>query len=226
MTNTLSDNIMRVRERVAEAALSAGRTPSSIKLIAVTKTVEPERIRQALELGIDRIGENRVQELLEKFEAYCMAEKHLIGQLQSNKVRKIVGKVDMIHSVDRLSLAREIDRCAQAAEIICPVLIQVNLGQEAQKGGVSPEELIDFAGEMFELNSLRPDGLMTIPPVCAPDEARRYFARLRQLLCDCNAALSGHMTELSMGMSGDYCEGIREGATFVRVGSALFGKRM
>lgn len=223
---TIEDNLKILKENMAEAALRAGRNARDVKLIAVTKTVDGQRIREAIALGVNRIGENRVQELLEKYESYANAEKHLIGRLQTNKVKKVVGRVNLIHSVDRLALAKEIDRCAANAGIICPVLIEVNLGQEEQKGGVSPDGLIDLAGAMREMGGLNPLGLMTVPPVCPKDEARRYFARLRRLLFDCNGELGADMAELSMGMSSDYCEGILEGATFIRVGTAIFGKRM
>ncbi|MGI6151085.1 MAG: YggS family pyridoxal phosphate-dependent enzyme [Christensenellales bacterium] len=223
---TIEDRLKALGEHIAEAALRAGRDPGEVKLIAVTKSVDEQRIREAIALGVERIGENRVQELLNKYDSFENAEKHLIGQLQTNKVKKVVGRVDLIHSVDRLNLAREIHRCAAAAGIVCPVLIQVNLGQEPQKGGVSPEELVDLAGAMLEMGNLKPVGLMTVPPICPKDEARRYFAKLRRLLDDCNRALAIDMTELSMGMSSDYCEGILEGATFVRIGTALFGRRL
>ena len=223
---TIEDNLKALGENIAEAALRAGRNPGEVKLIAVTKTVDEQRIREAVALGVSRIGENRVQELLEKHEAYGNAEKHLIGRLQTNKVKKVVGRADLIHSVDRLALAKEIGRCAVNAGIICPVLIEVNLGQEEQKGGVSPDGLIDLAGAMLEMDGLNPLGLMTVPPICPKDEARRYFARLRRLLFDCNGELGVDMAELSMGMSSDYREGILEGATFIRVGTAIFGKRM
>lgn len=220
------DNLKAVYDNMADAAAKTGRDLSEIKLIAVTKTVEPERIMEAVAAGADRIGENRVQELLKKYDAYGNAEKHLIGQLQSNKVKKIVGRVALIHSVDRLSLAEEIDRCAREAGTVCPVLIEVNLGGEAQKGGVAPEPLFDLAGAMLGMKNLGLKGLMTVPPVCPPESARAYFGRLRELLGSCNAQLGARMHELSMGMSADYREGILEGATYIRVGTAIFGKRL
>ncbi len=155
---TIEDNLKILRENMAEAALRAGRNAEEVKLIAVTKTVDGQRIQEAIALGVNRIGENRVQELLEKYESYANAEKHLIGRLQTNKVKKIVGRVNLIHSVDRLALAKEIGRCAANAGIICPVLIEVNLGQEEQKGGVSPDGLIDLTGAMLEMGGLNPWG--------------------------------------------------------------------
>lgn len=223
---TIEENLKALKENIAEAAIQANRQPEDVKLIAVTKTVDEQRIREAIALGVNRIGENRVQELLQKYDAYGTAEKHLIGQLQTNKVKKVVGRVALIHSVDRMSLAKEIDRCAAAQGIVCPVLIEVNLGNEPQKGGVSPQELFDLAGSMLEMGNLKTMGLMTVPPVCERSEARKYFARLRRLLDDLNSALHSHMTELSMGMSADFREGILEGATYIRVGTALFGKRL
>lgn len=223
---TIDENLKALTDGIFEAAMRANRDPAEVKLIAVTKTVDEQRILQAIALGVSRIGENRVQELLAKYDAYGSAEKHLIGQLQTNKVKKVVGRVDLIHSVDRLNLAEEIDRCAKVSGIVCPVLIEVNVGKEAQKGGVLPEELIDLAGKMLEMGNLKPMGLMTVPPVCERDEARRYFAKLRRLLDDCNNALGAKMNELSMGMSADYREGILEGATYIRVGTGIFGKRL
>jgi len=223
---TIEENLKALRDGIAEAAIRAGRRPEEVKLIAVTKTVDEQRIKEAVAAGVDRIGENRVQELLQKYDAYGSAEKHLIGRLQTNKVKKVVGRVALIHSVDRLNLAQEIERCAKTVGVVCPVLIEVNLGCEPQKGGVAPEELFDLAGAMLEMEHLKPLGLMTVPPVFEKEEARKYFARLRELLFACNAALGTKMAELSMGMSFDYAEGILEGATYVRIGTALFGKRL
>ena len=210
------------------AAASEGRYPPP-RLIAVTKTHPAERILPLLEAGVTDIGENRVQEIVEKLPA--IKEKfqiHLIGRLQSNKVKYIIDDVCLIHSVDRLSLAREIDRQAQKHDRVMPVLVQVSPAGEEQKGGVRPQEVRPLLREMAQMPGLRVEGLMAVMPN-VPDEAyltglfsetRSLFDHLREEAIDGVA-----MNELSMGMSGDYHLAARCGATMVRVGSAIFGLR-
>lgn len=214
-------NVERVREAIARACGRVGRSPGDVLLIAVSKTVEPERIRLAVAAGIPALGENRVQEAREKVEALGRPVPwHLIGSLQANKAREAVRLFDWIHSVDRVELARELSRRAHAAGRSVNVLVQVNLGEEPQKGGVAPGELKALLDAVARLESLRVRGLMAIPPaVAAPEAARPYFRRLRELRD------GAELEHLSMGMSGDFEVAIEEGATMVRVGTAIFGPR-
>ena len=223
---SIADNLKAVQEKIAAAALASGRRPEDVKLIAVTKTVPAERVCEALAAGAERIGENRVQELLSKLPALGGVEAHLIGQLQSNKARMVVGKAACIHSVDRLSLAQELERCAAKQGVTQDILLEVNIGKDPAKGGVMPELLGELIAGVLALPHLRLCGLMTVPPICPPEEARGYFAGLRELRNGMQAQFpAADLSELSMGMSADYPEAVMEGATMVRVGSAIFGKR-
>ncbi|MCM0081922.1 YggS family pyridoxal phosphate-dependent enzyme [Geomonas sp. Red32] len=226
---SIADNFQTIRQRIEQAAVKAGRDPKTVQLVAVSKTKPAEAISEALSVGQTIFGENYVQELVAKAvelpKEICW---HFIGHLQSNKVRQIAGLVDLIHSVDRISLAREIDR--QWGEIgkSCDVLVQVNISQEANKSGTTSEELLDLVKEVAALPHLRVKGLMTMPPFFDdPEGARPYFRALRELSGKVEAAgiANVEMRELSMGMSGDFEAAIAEGATLVRVGSALFGER-
>ncbi len=226
----LQDNLAAVEERMAEACLRAGRPREAVSLLAVTKTVEPERINQAIALGVTQIGENRVQEFNDKcpFLRLDGVQKHLIGHLQTNKVRQIVGRVDMIQSVDSLRLAQEIDRRSRALDIVTPVLVEVNIGGEEAKSGVSPQELEQLLEKIAPLSGVSVHGLMTVPPILTAEaEKRAVFSKMYQLFVDIRDKNMDNisMLELSMGMSGDYTEAILEGATIVRVGSAIFGRR-
>lgn len=226
---SIAENFEEIRRRIAEAARRAGRDPESVRLVAVSKTKPASDIAEARKCGQLIFGENYVQELVPKVkELPADLSWHFIGSLQSNKVRQIAGMVDLIHSVDRISLAREIDR--QWGEIgkVCDILVQVNIAQEATKSGTSCEELIDLVRLIAQLPNLRIKGLMTMPPFFDdPEAARPYFRRLKELAGEIErAAIPGvAMQELSMGMSGDFEAAIAEGATLVRVGSALFGSR-
>ena len=225
---SIADNFRVIRGRIDEAALRAGRDPATVRLVAVSKTKPAAAIAQALACGQVVFGENYVQELVAKAAELPGVCWHFIGNLQSNKVRQIAGLVDMIHSVDRVSLAREIDRQWGELGKRCDVLIQVNISHEATKGGTSSEELLDLVAEVAGLPHLRIKGLMTMPPFFDdPEAARPYFKALRELAREVEAAgIAGvEMHELSMGMSGDFEAAIAEGATLVRVGSALFGER-
>lgn len=226
---TIRDRYYTIRETIEEAALASGRDKEAVTLVAVTKYVEVERIAQAIVLGVTSVGENRVQELLSKIDFFTKSkiDVNLIGQLQTNKVKYILNNVKLIQSMDRLELAREVDRRARAANIISDVLIEVNVGKEEQKGGVAEEELPRFLDELSAFENVRVKGLMCIPPPGDEDEARRHFSRMKRLFEDlkCSRIPNVAMEHLSMGMSGDYRAAILEGSTMVRIGTALFGER-
>jgi PLP dependent protein len=214
-------NLDRVRERVARAAERAGRRASDVLLIGVSKTVEVERIRLAIEAGVAALGENRVQEAKEKVgEIGRPVPWHLIGHLQTNKARDAVELFDVIHSLDRLDLARELDKRARARARSADVFVEVNLAGEASKGGVAPDGLGALLDAVASMPSLKVRGLMAIPPEAKdPDDSRGWFRMLRKL------GERHGFKELSMGMSGDFEVAIEEGATMVRVGTAIFGPR-
>lgn len=227
---SVEENYKRVLENVKESAVKAGRSESDVRLMCVTKTVEPAYINKAIELGADLIGENRVQEYLGKRDELNLSgvERHLIGHLQTNKVKQIVGEVDMIESVSSVKLAKEISRISLQKGIVTNCLVEVNVGKEESKSGIFLEELEETLCEIAELPAIKIKGLMTIPPICeTPDEARRYFAMLRQSFIDIKDKKTDNidMEILSMGMSGDYEAAIAEGSNIVRVGSAIFGAR-
>lgn len=230
MVSEIEANIDRVREAIARAAQRAGRDASSIKLMAVTKTVAAERIKMALAHGIRCIGENKVQEAAEKhsqLEGHEF-EFHFIGTLQKNKVNKSVALFDWIDSVESAELARKIDFACASLGKVMPVLLQVNIGHEDTKSGACEEELLELAGQAARLQNLAVRGLMAIPPYLEePEAVRPYFQQLRGLAEKCRQlGLPGLvMEELSMGMSHDYAVAIEEGATIVRVGTAIFGER-
>lgn len=227
---SVEENYKRVLENVKESAVKAGRSESDVRLMCVTKTVEPAYINKAIELGADLIGENRVQEYLGKRDELNLngVERHLIGHLQTNKVKQIVGEVDMIESVSSVKLAKEISKVSLQKGIVTNCLVEVNVGKEESKSGIFLEELEETLCEIAELPAIKIKGLMTIPPICeTPDEARRYFAMLRQSFIDIKDKKTDNidMEILSMGMSGDYEAAIAEGSNIVRVGSAIFGAR-
>lgn len=227
---TIAGNVARVRERIAAAALSVGRKPEEIRLVAASKMNDAQRVRAAIAAGVDICGENRVQELLEKkkLNAYDGCAVHMIGHLQRNKVRQVVGAVDMIQSADSAELLTLIDRQAEKLGLIQPVLLEVNIGGEASKSGVAPGELPSLLEQISALSHVQVRGLMTIPPMEEKTGGNRaYFARMQQLFVDIRAKKYDNvlMAELSMGMSGDFEDAVREGATLVRVGSAIFGPR-
>jgi pyridoxal phosphate enzyme (YggS family) len=229
----IADNLAQLRERIARAAGRVGRAPESVTLMAVSKTVEPERIRQAYEAGIRVFGENRVQEFEEKSRMLAtLADAHwrLIGHLQTNKARKAVELFQAIDSVDSLRLAEKLDQAAGQMNRILPVLIEIKTSHEESKSGVAAgsQALDDLLQGAPKLTHLQINGLMTVPPFTEdPEEARPYFRRLRELR-DSIAVRSLpniRMETLSMGMSHDFEVAIEEGATCVRVGTALFGAR-
>jgi pyridoxal phosphate enzyme (YggS family) len=217
----VATNLERVRERLARAAERAGRRAGDVLLIGVSKTVEAERIRAAVAAGVTALGENRVQEAKGKIaELGRLAAWHLVGHLQTNKVKDALPLFDVIHSLDRLELAREVERRAAARGRVVDALLQVNVAAEASKGGVGPEAVSETLDAIGKLPHLRVRGLMTIPPeVERAEDSRRWFRQLREL------AERHGLRELSMGMSGDFEVAIEEGATMVRVGTAIFGPR-
>ena len=234
MERLLSDieyNYNHIKERIAEAAVKSGRKPQDITFLSATKTVEPEYINYAISLGLDHIGENRVQELLSKYDEYNLENCSLqfIGHLQSNKVRQIVGKVDLIQSVDSLKLAKEVSRVSQNKNLTTDILVEVNIGKEENKSGVMPEMLEELLYQIKDLPSINIKGLMTIPPICDDNnKIRSFFSDMNKMFLDISSKKLDNvsMDILSMGMSGDYYEAILEGANMVRIGSALFGKRI
>lgn len=226
----LQSNINDVLKRMENAAHKSGRYPQEIKLVAVSKRVDPERIREALAFGINIFGENYAQEFRDKSkileqDAGSKIKWHYIGQLQRNKVKYVVGNVELIHSVDSLSVAREINKRASALGIQVPVLVEVDTSGEESKGGVSTLDLPNFLKELSAMNSINIQGLMTMPPYFDdPEMARPYFKKLREIRDELLPQFP-QLKELSMGMSGDFEVAIEEGATIIRVGTSIFGER-
>jgi len=226
----ISANVARLRVEIAEAAAQTGRAGSDITLVAATKTQSAECVRAAIFAGVDACGENRVQELTEKLEAgaYTGAPLHFIGHLQTNKVRKVVGAVDLIQSVDSLPLLLAIDRVAGELGIVQEVLIQVNIGEDPGKFGIHRAMLPDFLDQTALHPHIRVRGLMTMLPLEGdPARTRGLFAQMYQVFVDIRQKMYNNvaMDFLSMGMSGDFVDAILEGANMIRVGSTLFGNR-
>ncbi|MDK2810625.1 MAG: dependent protein [Petroclostridium sp.] len=227
----LKDNISNIRTRIAQAAERAGRNAEEITLVAVTKTVDAGIINEAIKLGINHIGENKVQEIIQKYDLIDRTQGvkwHLIGHLQTNKVKYIVDKVDLIHSIDSVKLAMEVNKRAEKINKIMEVLIQVNVAGEESKFGISVEQCDEFVKEISRLPNIRVKGLMTIAPYTQdPEEVRPYFRKLKDLSIDIKQKKYDNvdMEYLSMGMTGDFEVAIEEGANIVRVGTAIFGQR-
>ena len=226
----IADNIKRVRESIGEAAVKSGRSPDDVKLVAVTKTQPVSYIRQAVATGVDAIGENRVQEMLDKRSqgAYDGAPLHFIGHLQSNKVNKIVGVNDLIESVSSKTLLEMIGKRAVSLDIVQDVLIEVNIGREPQKSGVMPEQTEELLAFASGLEGVRVLGLMAIPPIYDENVSNcYYFDTMFKLFVDMSAKKYDNVSVrlLSMGMSDSYIDAIRAGSNMVRIGSALFGER-
>jgi pyridoxal phosphate enzyme (YggS family) len=225
----IAENISLIRQQIASACLNCGRNPEDVHLIAVSKKKPATDIEAAITAGQTLFGESYVQECIAKIDAVeSPAEWHFIGGLQSNKVKYLAGKVAMIHSVDRLSLAKEIDRQWGKLNATIDILIQVNLGEEETKSGTTADELLKLAGQVARLEHLRIKGLMALPPWQEdPEAARPYFRQLRELAqrVELLGLPNVAMEELSMGMSHDFVAAIEEGATMVRVGTAIFGQR-
>lgn len=223
-------NYQGIQEQIARAAERSGRHAEDITLLAATKTVPVEVINHAISQGICCMGENRVQELLDKYPALDRerCDVQFIGQLQTNKVKYLMDKVSCIQSVDSVKLAKEISRLCQKNGLGMNVLVEVNIGQEENKGGIPPEQLMEFIDEIRLLPGIRVNGLMAIPPICSDKkELEHYFLGMRQYLVDIKGKSMDNvnMNCLSMGMSSDFALAIECGATMVRVGSSLFGAR-
>ncbi|MCL1881827.1 MAG: YggS family pyridoxal phosphate-dependent enzyme [Oscillospiraceae bacterium] len=230
VSGELKENLKRINENIQKAKIKTGRVESEnsrVRIMAVTKTIEPFLVNQAISLGIDLIGENRVQEFLEKENDYSIKRKceiHFIGKLQSNKVRQIINKVSMIQSLDSEKLALEIDRQAMLHNLVIDVLIQVNVGREDTKSGVFPENLNELVETVLRLSGLRLRGLMAIPPIGSSES---NFIVMQRLYEDLKSFAPSNLQidTLSMGMSDDYETAIAYGSTIIRLGTALFGKR-
>ena len=231
MITDIAERYKQIRSRKDAAAIRSGRDPEEVVLMAVTKTHTPEEINQAIAAGATDAGENRVQELVEKYDKVDPVRWHLIGHLQTNKVRNIIDKVVMIHSVDSIRLAREINKRAGAAGLVMDILIEINSAMEETKSGISSDDLETLVREITaECENIRIRGIMCIPPIAAePEEARPYFREARELF---DKMKTWDLPEerflpdtLSMGMSGDFEVAIAEGSTIVRVGSSIFGPR-
>ena len=228
--NDIRANVAAIREKMAEAARSCGRDPKEIKLCAATKMNDAARVKEAVAAGVDCCGENRVQELLEKQPqgAYEGAPVHFIGHLQTNKVKQVVGRVDLIESVDRTELLECVEKQAAKLGLVQDILLEVNIGQEESKSGFTKEEAAALAAHMADFPHVALKGLMAIPPVSEfPGENCRYFAEMRNLFVDIKAKKYDNVSMecLSMGMSDDFTDAIAEGSTMVRIGTAIFGKR-
>lgn len=225
------ENFDYIKERISVAAKKSGRCADDITLLAATKTVPVEVINYAFEKGLTHMGENRVQEYFEKLPNLIapIEKRHFIGHLQTNKVAKLVGTVSMIQSVGSEKLAAEISKRSLEKGIVTPVLLEVNIGEEISKSGADPKEMLNLCEKCATLEGIKVEGLMAIPPICdETDKMREIFSNIYRLFIDIREKNIDNimMTTLSMGMSSDYELAIEEGATMVRVGSSLFGKRI
>ena len=226
---SIAENIAQVRANIEAAAQEAGRAPKEITLVGASKMNDAAACREAIAAGIDVLGENRVQEMIQKLSehAYDGAPLHFIGHLQRNKVKQVVGHVDLIQSVGSIELLDEIEKVAAARDLVQDILLEVNIGREEAKSGFAPDAVFQAAEAAMSRPHVRVRGLMTIPPADADRDANmRYFDKVRALYVDINTNLfHNELKYLSMGMSGDYEDAIRTGATMVRVGTAIFGAR-
>lgn len=223
-------NVERIRNEMLEACRVSGRDPKEVKLCAASKVRDVETVSYASTLPIDVFGENRVQEFVQKRDAgaYGKTPYHFIGHLQTNKVKQVVGKVDLIQSVDRLELLECIEKQAAKLNLVQQILLEVNIGQEESKSGFTPAETMKICEQMSEYPHVSLQGLMAIPPISAePGDNSKYFAQMHQLLVDIRTKKydNVNMVSLSMGMSNDFEDAIKEGSTMVRVGTAIFGAR-
>ena len=227
---SIAENIARIRAQMDAAAISAGRDPKQILLCAATKMNDADAVRQAIAAGVDCCGENRVQELLQKSEqnAYEGKPVHFIGHLQTNKVRQVVGKVDLIQSVDSVRLLQAIQDQAQKCGICQDILLEVNIAQEDSKSGFTADALSPVLEKMTDFGNIRVRGLMAIPPICQnKTDNHKFFQEIYQLSVDITAKKYDNVRVdiLSMGMSGDFEDAIACGSTMIRVGTAIFGAR-
>jgi len=224
--STIKENLLRVTERIERAARRVGRDPKEIKLVAVSKTVEASRIQEAIEAGVSILGENYVQEAQKKIEAIGHSVAwHFIGHLQTNKAKYAIRLFEMIHSLDSFPLAEELNRRAEQVGQVAKVMIEVNISGEATKFGTDEEKVFSIARGILNLRHLSLEGLMTMPPYFdSPEMSRPYYIKLRELK-EKMIREGIPLKELSMGMSNDFEIAIEEGATYVRVGTAIFGER-
>ncbi len=229
LINEFREHLFSLRREIEEAAREGGHDPDRVRILAATKTVDTERINAAIKAGFTLIGENRVQELQDKYDEYDpLSEKHFIGALQTNKVKYIVDKVSLIHSVDSERLAAEIDKRSGAIKKVMDVLVEVNIGGEDTKSGIRVTDTADFCILLSKYPNIRVRGLMCIPPPMPIDGGKyEHFANMYHLFIDIRDKNMDNvnMDILSMGMSGDYREAVKNGANLIRLGTALFGKR-
>ena len=227
---SIAENVAAIRSRIDAAATAAGRDPKEIKLCAATKMNDADAVRQAIAAGVDLCGENRVQELVQKQKenAYEGAPVHFIGVLQTNKVKQVVGKVDVIQSVDRMNLLEAIQKEAAKQGIIQDIFLEVNVGGEESKSGFAPEEILPLLEHIGEFPNIFVRGLMTIPPISEKEgDNRKFFQEILQLSVDISAKKYDNVLvqSLSMGMSDDFEDAVRCGSTMIRIGTAIFGAR-
>ena len=227
---TFDENYKKVLYNIGDAAVKSGRRIEDIRLLAATKTVDVSVINHAIESGIKLIGENRVQEYLSKKDELLPCEFHFIGRLQTNKVKYLIGNAVMIQSVDTIKLAQEIGRLSVKNNTNTDILLEVNIGKEESKAGFMPEEIMEKSHKISEIEGIRLRGIMAIPPVCEDggEKNREYFRKIHKLFVDMQAQKLDNsiIDTMSVGMSDDYAEAILEGSNMVRIGSALFGKRI
>ncbi len=225
---SIAENIENIRERMTLACQRAGRSADEVKLMAVSKFVDTDRMAEALSCGIRLFGENRAQELNQKktFFENNMCVVHFIGQLQTNKIKYLCGPADTVESVDRMTLAEALSTRARSLGCVQDIMIQVNIGEEPQKGGVSDGDLAYFVQQVIDCGALRVTGLMCVPPALETEAVRPYFIRMRKLMDAIKCRFPEQpICELSMGMSHDFETAIEEGATIVRIGTGVFGAR-
>jgi pyridoxal phosphate enzyme (YggS family) len=227
--DSIKENLERVREKIISAALRAGRKPEEVTLLAVSKGMDYEKVRSAYESGQRFFGENYVQEALKKIEKLPQdITWHFIGRIQKNKVKYIIGKFALVHSVESISLCEEFQRLCEKKGVAMEILVEVNLSGETTKGGILPSNTLSFVKDVLKYKALKMKGLMTMPPYSDnPEDSRKYFIELRRLrekLIE-SGIPEDNLTHLSMGMSGDFEVAIEEGATIVRIGTAIFGAR-
>jgi pyridoxal phosphate enzyme (YggS family) len=227
---SIRENIDDIVKKIEAACKKVGRNPNDITLIAVSKTVESPKVREAVAAGVDNLGENRVQELVKKYEDLkdIDIKWHMIGHLQKNKVKYIIDKTVLIHSVESLSLAEEIDKRAKKAGIVPNVLIELNIGEEESKFGIKEENVYDFVKSMEEFENIKVSGLMTVAPFCEnPEDVRWVFKKMKDIYDKISAMnlKNAEMKYLSMGMTNDFEIAIEEGSNMIRIGTAIFGAR-
>ncbi|MBQ8748527.1 MAG: YggS family pyridoxal phosphate-dependent enzyme [Oscillospiraceae bacterium] len=227
---SIAENVARIKADIAKAAIAAGRNPEDILLCAATKMNDADAVREAIRAGVDCCGENRVQELTLKQSqnAYAGAPVHFIGHLQTNKVKQVVGKVELIQSVDSIRLLEAINKEAAKQNIVQDVLLEINVAKEASKSGFALEEVDDLLSQIWEFSAIRVLGFMAIPPICQNStENHKFFQKMYNLSVDIMRKKydNVYVNILSMGMSGDYADAIACGSTMIRVGTAIFGAR-